>query len=66
MAQFWLSFQNIYQQTELDLIDQSVWRSYVSVICRMAARPGAQETWSDHSGVLDPAFVAVVEECEKS
>jgi hypothetical protein len=64
MAQFWLSFQNIYQQSELGLIDQSVWRSYVSVICRMAARPGVQKTWPDHAEVLDPAFVAVVEECE--
>ncbi len=64
MTQFWLSFQNIYQQSELGLIDQSVWQSYVSVICRMAARPGPQTTWPDHDSVLDPAFVAVVEECE--
>ena len=64
MTQFWLNFQNIYQQSELGLIDQSVWRSYVSVICRMAARPGVQKTWPDHAGVLDPGFVAVVEECE--
>ncbi len=64
MTQFWLNFQNIYQQSELGLIDQSVWRSYVSVICRMAARPGVQKTWSDHAGILDTGFVAIVEECE--
>jgi hypothetical protein len=64
MTQFWLNYQNIYQQSELGLIDQSVWRSYVSIICRMAARQGAQDTWPDHASVLDPAFVAVVEECE--
>ena len=64
MVQFWLNFQNIYQQSELGLIDQSVWRSYVSVICGMAARPGVQKTWSNHAVILDPAFVAVVEECE--
>ncbi len=64
MTQFWLNFQNIYQQRELGLIDQSVWRSYVSVICRMAARPGVQKTWPDHAEILDTAFVAVVEECE--
>ncbi len=64
MRQFWLSFQNIYQQSELGLIDQSVWRSYVSVICGMAARPGVQKTWSDHAVILDPAFVAVVDDCE--
>ena len=64
MRQFWLSFQNIYQQSELGLMDQSVWRSYVSIICGMADRPGPQKTWSDHAGILDTAFVAVVEECE--
>ena len=64
MRQFWLSFQNIYQQSELNLIDQSVWQSYVSVICGMAARPGVQKTWLDHAGILDTAFVTVVEDCE--
>ncbi len=64
MRQFWLSFQNIYQQSELSLIDQSVWRSYVSVICGMASRPGVQETWSSHTYILDAAFVAIVDDCE--
>jgi len=66
MRQFWLSFQNIYQQSELGLIDQSVWQSYVSVICGMASRPGALKTWPDHATILDRAFVAVVEECDQS
>ena len=64
MRQFWLSFQNIYQQSELGLLDQSVWQSYVSVICEMASRPGVQKTWSNHAGILDTAFVAEIEDCE--
>ena len=64
MRQFWLSMQNVYQQSELNLIDRSVWRSYVSVICGMWSRSGPRETWSDHSDVLNPGFVALVEECE--
>ncbi len=65
MRQFWLSMQNIYQQSALGLIDPSVWYSYVSVICGMWSRAGPWETWSDHTYVLDAAFVAVVEECER-
>ena len=64
LRQFWLSFQNIYQQSELGLIDSSVWQSYVSVICSMWSRPGTRETWSNHVNVLETSFVAVVEECE--
>jgi len=64
MTQFWLSFQNIYQQSELGLVDQSVWLSYVSIICRMASRPGPQKTWSDHAGILDTGFVAIVDDCD--
>ena len=66
MRQFWLNFQNIYQQSELGLIDSSVWRSYVSVICGMWSRPGVHDTWSAHIDVLDTSFVAVVEACESS
>ena len=62
--QFWLSFQNIYQQSELGLIDSSVWQSYVSVICGVWSQPGTRETWSNHVNVLEPSFVAVVEACE--
>ncbi|NIU11173.1 MAG: hypothetical protein GWN81_20525 [Phycisphaerae bacterium] len=66
MRQFWLNFQNIYQQSELGLVDSSVWQSYVSVICGMWSRPGVQDTWSAHIEVLDASFVAVVEACESS
>jgi len=62
--QFWLSFQNIYQQSELGLIDSSVWQSYVSVICGVWSHPGSRETWSNHVNVLETSFVAVVEACE--
>jgi hypothetical protein len=64
MRQFWLSFQNIYQQSELELIEQSVWESYRTVICGMWARPGSRETWSTHVDILDAGFVAVVQACE--
>ena len=61
MRQFWLSMQNIYQQSELELIDQSVWDSYTSVICGMWDRSGARQTWQDHVEVLDSEFAARVE-----
>ena len=64
MRQFWLSFQNIHQQSELGLIDSSVWQSYVSVICGMWTHPGVQNTWPNHLNVLEPSFVIVVEACE--
>ena len=66
MRQFWLSMQNIYQQSALGLIDPSVWHSYVSIICTRWSSAGPRETWSDHADLLDPAFVAVVEGCERS
>ena len=65
MRQFWLSFQNIYQQSELGLVEPSVWSSYLTVICGMWSRPGTRETWSDHAEILDPGFVGVVETCER-
>ena len=64
MRQFWLSFQNIYQQSKLELIDQSVWESYLSVVCGLWANPGTRETWSDHDTILESDFVAVVQTCE--
>ena len=63
MRQFWLSFQNIFMQGELGLIDSSVWQSYLTVICGMWNDRGAQETWKDHVFVLNDDFVAVVERC---
>ncbi len=64
MRQFWLSFQNIYQQSELGLIDSSVWQSYVAVICGMWSNPGVRDTWSNHINVLETSFVSVVEACD--
>lgn len=63
MRQFWLSFQNIYQQSELGLIESSVWQSYRTVICGMWSLPGTRATWSDHVNILDSGFVEVVEAC---
>ena len=64
MRNFWLSFQNIYQQRELELIDRSVWQSYVTVICGMVSRPGPNRTWPEHVDILDAEFVKIVERCE--
>jgi hypothetical protein len=63
VRQFWLSFQNIYQQAELNLVDPSVWQSYRSIICNVWAQPGVQSIWPAERTVLDPGFVRVVEEC---
>ncbi len=63
MRQFWLSFQNIYQQAQLGLLDPSVWESYRSITCGVWRQPGSQALWSSERDVLDPGFVAVVEEC---
>ena len=64
MRQFWLSFQNIYQQSKLGLIDPSVWQSYLSVVCGMWSRSGTRETWPPHSEILEEDFVGVVQGCE--
>ena len=64
MRQFWLSFQNIYQQSELGLIDTSVWQSYLSVICGMWSLAGTRETWSRHAEILEDNFVRAVQSCE--
>ncbi|MDX1403991.1 MAG: hypothetical protein R3192_05615 [Woeseiaceae bacterium] len=64
MRQFWLSFQNIFQQSELGLIETSVWQSYLTVICGRYAMPGPRQTWSEHVEILDTAFVAVIRKCE--
>ncbi len=63
LRQFWLSFQNIFQQSKLGLIDQSVWQSYRSVICGAWSRNGPRETWSRHAKVLEDDFVRTVEGC---
>jgi hypothetical protein len=62
--QFWLWMQNIYQQSELDLIDPSVWDGYLSIICGQWQSPGVRGTWGDHSDVVNPDFAALVESCD--
>jgi len=64
MRQFWLSFQNIFQQSKLELIDASVWQSYLSVVCGMWSLQGSRESWPDHVAVLEEDFVAIVQGCE--
>lgn len=64
MRQFWLSFQNIYQQSKLELIDPSVWESYLSVVYGMWTYPGTRETWSEHAAILEEDFAARVQECD--
>ena len=64
MRQFWLSFQNIFQQSELRLIESPVWQSYLTIICGRFSDHGPRETWPDHVNVLDTDFAAVVEKCE--
>jgi hypothetical protein len=64
MRQFWLSFQNIYQQSELGLIDPSVWRSYLSVICGMWSHTGVRETWPEHAEILETGFISEVQGCK--
>ncbi len=63
MRQFWLSFQNIYQQGKLGLIDPSVWQSYLSVVCGMWTLPGTRETWHKHAGILEEDFISTVQAC---
>lgn len=65
MRQFWLSFQNIFQQSELSLIDSSIWHSYLTIICGRYSDRGPRETWSAHVDVLEPDFAAAVESCEQ-
>lgn len=65
LRQFWLSFQNIFQQSELGLIDVSVWHSYLTIICGRYSDPGPRETWPAHVNVLESDFAAVVESCEQ-
>lgn len=64
MRQFWLSFQNIFQQSKLGLIDSTVWESYLSVVCGMWSRNGPRETWSSHVQVLEEEFVSVIQDCD--
>ena len=61
---FWLHFQNVYFQIGLGALEPRVWATYERIICMdMPSRPGLRIDWEQHSPVLDPEFVAVVEGC---
>ena len=64
MRNFWLSFQNIFQQRQLKLLDESVWNSYLTVICGMKSQPGVEKDWPEQAHVLDEDFAAIVEACD--
>lgn len=59
----WLRMQNIYEQQQLGVLDESFWYTYSRIICEIYSPPGVRATWSDHSNVLDPDFVEFVESC---
>ena len=60
--QYWLHFQNVYLQHQLGVLGDDLWRTYHRIVCAdFDQRPGLRSTWSDHSSVLDPRFVALVE-----
>lgn len=61
--QFWLRFQNVFQQTDLGLLDSSVWRGYLSIVCEQWAFPGVRDSWPNHRSVVDPRFAETVERC---
>ena len=60
---YWLNFQNVYLQYQLGVLGPELWSTYSRVICIDIGKPGIRATWADHSVVLDPPFVAVVEAC---
>lgn len=61
---YWLHFQNVYFQIGLGALEPRVWATYERIICvDLASRPGLLIDWEQHSAVLDPTFVAVVEKC---
>jgi hypothetical protein len=66
MRQFWLTMQNVYQQSDLGLMDPSVWDGYVRIICSWWTLSGPRDTWPVHREVLSPGFAVTVERCTRS
>jgi hypothetical protein len=60
---YWIRFQNAYFQKRLGVLDGAAWGMYARIICTDIKSPGVRATWSRHSPVLDPGFVAIVEAC---
>jgi hypothetical protein len=63
LRQYWLAMQNVYIQSELELIDPRIWAGYAANICGAWSNPGARVTWPQHRPVLDAGFAEWVESC---
>ncbi len=61
--QIWLIMQNVYLQKDLEVIGAKLWGTYQRIICNNLLQEGAVAQWQNHSNVLDPGFVAIVEAC---
>ena len=64
--QRWLFFQGIWTQRRLGVLDEQVWGAYERAMCNILTdEAGRQEEWSNHRGILDSEFVALVEDCSR-
>lgn len=57
------TLQNVYFQSELEVLDPRVWAGYERVVCELWANPGVRATWDLHRDALDPGFAELVESC---
>ncbi len=60
---YWIRFQNAYFQKGLGVLDGAAWGMYARIVCADMQSRGVRATWKQHSAILDPGFVAVVEAC---
>lgn len=65
MRQVWLTFQNVYFQNELEVMDPRVWGGYTRIICSAWSNPSTPDTWPIHRPALDTGFVRFVESCAR-
>ncbi len=63
MRQVLLTFQNVYFQNELKVLEPRIWEGYRRVLCEFSSNPGVRDTWELHRHALDPGFAEVVESC---
>jgi len=62
---FWLTFQNVFFQYQIETVRPEVWENYHRIICDdFTYRPGLKNTWDVHRRILNPEFVDIVESCE--
>ncbi len=59
----WLYWQNLWIQRELGVFDERAWESTNTIFCSFVAQLGWRQDWENHRSVLDPEFVAIVEDC---